>query len=150
MELGGIFIHLNPIASVAEGSITKSQLDEALQEEINPSYQVSDYNPTGVTYHAGSSIVKVGTVMYQCRRGTTSSTFDNRTPGTSTGKNYWDTLLAVRDSGTATPAPASTASCLCSVHSMGIRTSEKLVTRNAHVGQVGDRESARPGKLHTF
>ena len=94
--LGGIFIHLNPVASVAEGSITKNQLDAALQEEITI-VEVSEYNPTGVTYHSGSSIVRVGTVMYQCRQGYTSSTFDNRGPTQTNGITYWDSLLVVRE-----------------------------------------------------
>ena len=94
--LGGIFIHLNPVASVAEGSITKTQLDEALQEEITI-VEVSEYNPTGVTYHSGSSIIRVGTVMYQCRQGYTSTTFDNRGPTGSNGDTYWDELLVVRE-----------------------------------------------------
>ena len=95
-SIGGTFIHLNPPAVIGDGVITKENLDDALQEEIDI-VEVNPYNPTGVTYHAGSSIIRVGTVMFQCRQGYTSTTFDGRTPGTDGGRLYWDTLLAVRE-----------------------------------------------------
>ena len=94
--VGGAFIHLNPPTVLADGSITKAKLDAALAEEIDI-VEVNPYNPTGVTYHAGSSIIRVGTAMYQCRAGYTSSTFDNRGPTGSAGATYWDELLAIRE-----------------------------------------------------
>ena len=82
--------------NIPDNSIAKAKLNAALREEIDI-VEVSEHSNNNITYHAGASIVRVGTVLYQCRQGYTTSFANPRTPGTTAGMNHWDTLLVFRE-----------------------------------------------------